>query len=166
MLTRELRSLFEYSDWANARVVEAAERVPDDALDRPLDLGPGSLRRILIHTYNGEHVWLQRWKGVQETKWPSESEAVPVLEIARRFTANSAARAAFFEKLAAADLERGQQYRDSKGSVFAATLGDMILQGHVHSVHHRAQAVNALRRLGGPIVELDYMMRVRRPAAG
>jgi uncharacterized protein YciI len=58
-----------------------------------------------------------------------------------------------------------QVYRDSKGSLFQATLGDMLMQGVMHTKHHQAQAVNALKRLGAAWPELDYMYRVRKPAA-
>lgn len=159
-----LTQLLEYSDWANVRVLDAAKGMSDEQLDKPLDIGPGSLRRILIHTYNGELVWLKRWRGEVETKWPSESEKVPAAALAERFAALWGERGEFMRKLDDAAIGREQTYRDSRGSLFRATLGDMLLQGIVHSTHHRAQAVNALRRLGGPIVELDYMMRMRQPA--
>ena len=42
-------------------------------------------------------------------------------------------------------------------------FGDMILQGLVHSIHHRAQAVNMLRQLGLGPPEVDYMTSVRLP---
>jgi uncharacterized damage-inducible protein DinB len=40
----------------------------------------------------------------------------------------------------------------------------MLLQLCYHATHHRAQAVNILRRLGTQAPELDYMMRIREPA--
>jgi uncharacterized damage-inducible protein DinB len=33
-----------------------------------------------------------------------------------------------------------------------------------HSAHHRAQAVNMLRRVNAGLVELDYMYRIRQAA--
>jgi hypothetical protein len=45
-----------------------------------------------------------------------------------------------------------QNYRDSKGSLFKATLNDMLIQNVMHSTHHRAQIVNAIRRVGQPQV--------------
>jgi uncharacterized damage-inducible protein DinB len=56
-----------------------------------------------------------------------------------------------------------QEYRDSRGSKFRATLADMITQGLVHSIHHRAQATNAIRRLGRNAPEMDYMVHIRQP---
>jgi uncharacterized damage-inducible protein DinB len=158
-----VKALLEYSDWANAAVLDGAKAMTDDQMDRGLDIGPGSLRRILIHTFNGELVWLKRWQGETETKWRSEAEKIPPATLLERFRHVWEERDAFLRGLSAAAWEREQAYRDSKGSLFKAKLSDMILQGIVHSTHHRAQAVNALRRLGGPIVELDYMMRIRKP---
>ncbi|MGD9689351.1 MAG: DinB family protein [Phycisphaerales bacterium] len=160
----EFTALFAYSDASNSRVLDAAAALSDAALDTPLDIGPGCLRRILLHLYNGEYVWLARWSGEIETRWPSESEPAPVAAIAQRFREVWSRRDQFLSTLAPAAIDRAQTYRDSKGSLFRASLRDMLLQGLVHSIHHRAQAVNALRRLGGPIVELDYMMRLRQPA--
>lgn len=161
----QFRRMFAYSDWANQAVLSVAQALTDEQLDRPMDIGPtpGSLRRILVHTYNGELVWLERWKGGLPA-WPSEAVKPPVAELAAKFREVATAREAFFAGLNPAKLEQQGTYRDSKGSMFAATLGDMLLQGFVHSAHHRAQAANAVRRLGGQSLELDYMTHVRVPA--
>jgi uncharacterized damage-inducible protein DinB len=156
-----VRVLLEYTDWSNRQLLECAAGVDDAALDRDLQIGPGSLRRILLHIYNGEHAWLRRWKGEAETKWPSEGEKVGVPELASRFAHNAEARDAWLRTVSPSDVGLAQTYRDSKGSLFRASLGDMLVQGVVHSKHHQAQAVNALKRLGAKWPELDYMYRVR-----
>ncbi|MBX3403100.1 MAG: DinB family protein [Phycisphaeraceae bacterium] len=160
-----LARLFEYSDWANAQVLSAAAGLSDEQLDRPLEIGPGpgTLRRVLMHTWAGEDTWLRRWRGEMEAKWPAESERLSIAQLRERFETTCAQRAEFVGTLSDAALDREQMYRDSRGGVFSASLGDMLLQGIVHSVHHRAQATNAIRRLGGAAPEMDYMMRIRRP---
>ncbi|MGE0480974.1 MAG: DinB family protein [Phycisphaerae bacterium] len=155
--------LFRYNDWANTQLLDAAQHLSADRLDRPFEMGVGSLRRSLIHIYNGEHVWLERWKQ-RPALWPSESDPTPVAELRTRFAANARERDAFLAALSGDAAEREQVYRDSKGSLFRAPLVDMILQGYNHSTHHRAQAVNMLRQLGAGVVELDYMMSLRQPA--
>lgn len=160
-----IRRILEYSDWSNEQVLTAAARLGDAQLDQAFDMGPGSLRKTLIHIYNGEAVWLERWKQ-REPRWPSESEPTSVSSLADQFAALYRDRDAFLGTLPSGQLAREQVYRDSKGSRFAATLGDMLMQGCNHSIHHRAQAVNMIRRLGGGLVELDYMMRIRKPVAG
>ena len=164
MVTVEgLRPLFEYNDWADRQILAAAVKCDDAALDRRFDMGMGSLRRTLIHLYNGEFVWLQRWQAKRETKWPSEEEKIAAPALLERFEKTWRERDGFLRTQAGGDLGRMVVYRDSKGSEFQAALSDMLLQMLMHSTHHRSQAVNMLRQVGAGLVELDYMMAIRRP---
>lgn len=158
-----IRTLLDYTDWSNTRLLECAANVSDDHLDQDLQIGPGTLRRILIHTYNGELVWLKRWRNEPSIPWPSESDKTPVAELATRFHDNARERNAYLDTLNPAQLPVVQAYRDSKGNPFKAPLGDMLMQAVMHSKHHQAQACNALKRLGAPWPELDYMIRLRQP---
>ena len=164
MELKTLAEFLKYSDWANGEILRHCEKLTDTQLDQPFDMGLGCLRRTLIHIHAGEHVWLQRWQGRTETPWPNELVKTPVAEIAAQFAKTFEERASFMAKLTDRDLQKPITYRDSKGSLFAATLGDMIMQGILHSTHHRAQAVNMLRHTAERIVELDYMTWVRKPA--
>ena len=157
-------ALFDYNDWANSEVLRVAGPLNETQLDQSFDMGRGSLRRTLLHIYCGELVWLARWQGKTETPWPDEEERVSVAVIADRSAVTRGERKAFLAKVAATDHERVVTYRDSKGRLFRAALGDMILQMLNHSAHHRAQAVNMLRRVNAALVELDYMYRIRQPA--
>jgi uncharacterized damage-inducible protein DinB len=158
-------ALFKYSDAANRLVLNAAAELAGEVLDREIDIGPkpGSLRRILIHTWNGEFMWLNRWRGNYELKWPPEQLSTPVPKLLAEFEQVWAERDAFLATLTPDRLGLLQRYRDSRGSLFQATLSDMLSQGIVHSIHHRAQAINAIRRLGGTPPEVDYMNLVRQP---
>lgn len=156
------RVLFEYTDWSTHELVSCSLNLSDEQLDRDMQVGPGSLRRIFIHIYNGESVWLKRWQGNLETRWPSESEPTPVKDLLQRFEREWLERDRFLTLLPPADLVVPQNYRDSKGSVYRATLGNMVMQTIMHTKHHQAQACNVLKRLGARWPELDYMMRVRQ----
>jgi len=157
-----VRHILEHNDWANRRQIECAAGLTTEALDRPISMGVGSLRRTLLHIYNGEHVWLQRWKE-QMPAWPSETDAVSLPQLSERFEVHYRDRDGWLATPDAARLERIQQYRDSRGGLYRATLGDMIFQGLHHSIHHRAQAVNMLRQVGGEVPEVDFMVWARRP---
>lgn len=163
--THSLSGFLRYNDWANDHLLQTAATFSDAQLDQPFDVGLGSLRRILTHIWAGEHTWLQRWRGVVETPWPNEAEKIPMSDLSLRFAETRTDREAFVAGLTDAALATEMTYRDSKGSLFRATLSDMLIQGATHSIHHRAQAANLVRRIGGAIVDLDYMYRVRKPAA-
>ncbi len=165
MTVESFSPLFEYSDFANTALLRASDSLSDAQLDTPFDMGMGTLRKTLKHILDGESVWLARWRGEVETPWPPYETSISITALRDDFAATSRSRGEFLASLSDADLARGQRYRDSKGSLFTATLGDMLIQGFVHSTHHRAQAVNMLRRLGAGLVELDYMTRVRKPVS-
>jgi len=158
---KTFHELFAYSDRCNRLVFAAAGELDDARLDQPIEISVGTLRRLLHHLYTGESVWLQRWMGVVEARWPGECGQTPVGEIASMIARNAADRDAFVATLTEVKLDGVQTYRDSKGSLFRGTLRQMLIQGIVHSIHHRAQIVNAIRRLGGKPPELDFMMSVR-----
>lgn len=159
-----IRTMLAYTDWSTAQLLAGAAPCSDEQLDRDLQLGPGTLRRILLHTHIGELIWLNRQRGIIENQWPDEREPVSIPDLKSRYEANAAARDRWLATLSPADSARAQTYRDSKGSLFQATLGDMLMQGVMHTKHHQAQAVNALKRLGAAWPELDYMYYVRKPA--
>lgn len=158
------KEYFSYSDWANTRLCEVAGNLSNEALDQPFDIGLGSLRRTLTHIWAGEHVWTLRWQGRSETPWPIETAPVAPATLLQRYAEVRARRDAFVAELSPEKLRDEVVYRDSKGSLFHATLNEMILQLMVHSIHHRAQAANLIRRLGGTVDDMDYMYHVRLPA--
>lgn len=157
-----IKTFLVYSQWSNGRLVEASKNLSEEQLDRPIEMGRGNLRKTLIHIWAGEHVWLERWKGEADTPWPNEGEPLGVGEIAKRLSAMSSERAAFLESLDPPRLSGPMRYLDSLGGYYGCTLGEMMMQGCIHSTHHRAQAVNMLRRLGAEPPELDYAMWVRK----
>lgn len=166
MTFEPIATMTHYSDWANNCLMTESAKLNDQELDRPFDMGLGSLRRTIIHIYAGESVWLARWKGQTETPWVDETNPTPLSEIRDLFSDVWKERDALFASLTQSDFERELSYRDSKGEMFTASLGNMIIQGFVHSIHHRAQAVNMLRRLGGEALEMDFMAWIRKPAQG
>ena len=147
----------------NLSLLEASRTLSETQLDLPLDIGMGSVRRILRHVLAGEVTWLERWRGVGEAGWIEAHLPNDLPTLSSRFQQTGHEQIQFIDSLSPDRLAIEQVYRDSKGSLFRATLGQMVLQGLLHSHHHRAQWVNALRRAGGPVVEVDYMYSVRKP---
>lgn len=162
-LLDSLRLQLAYSDEMNRRIMIAADALDAASLDRDFDMGLGTLRKTLAHIYVGERVWLERWKANRDTPWPPYETTQTPGHILAESEAVWGDRDRFLMRVDDARLAAMQVYRDSKGSLFEATLHEMMLQGINHSVHHRAQAVNMIRRLGGPIVEIDFMYWRRRP---
>jgi len=63
MTTAEVRHLFAYTEWANARVLEAAEKLPPEELLRDVHISYKSILGTLLHMAGAEWMWLERWYG-------------------------------------------------------------------------------------------------------
>jgi uncharacterized damage-inducible protein DinB len=157
-----LRSLFSYSDEMNRRLLAAAEPLTAEQLDRPIDMSLGSLRKTLAHILVGEQMWLERQRGNAEAKWPPYETNKTPGQMLSEFEALRPKRDTFLATIDTTKLEADQPYRDSSGTPYVTTLHEMLLEGIIHSTHHRAQGVHMLKRVGGAFVEVDFMYSVRR----
>ncbi len=52
----EARALFSYDSWANALILEAAARLPDDALRRDFQTSHRNLFETLVHVVAAEEI--------------------------------------------------------------------------------------------------------------
>jgi uncharacterized damage-inducible protein DinB len=83
-------------------------------------------------------------------------------EMLQQLTSVQSERKSFLAALKPEQLSRMQRYRDSKGSLFEATLHEMLLQDAIHGIYHRAQIAGAIQLVGGSPPALDYMYSVRK----
>src|ERR1043165_5357153 len=63
MNLRDIRHLFDYTEWANDLAMEAADELPDQDLHRETGISHGSILGTLSHMAGAEWIWLERWHG-------------------------------------------------------------------------------------------------------
>lgn len=164
-----LRELFAHNDWGNGKLLDAAEKLDDAALDRPFEMGLGSLRATLHHLWAAERVWLDRWKGIDVAihREALEDQRPAVAVMRERMQTTAAERAAFLDEQGATGVSRRIEYANMRGERFSRVLADLALHVCNHGVYHRAQATNMLRHVAGAPIKpgLDYLyMRIERAA--
>lgn len=154
-----IRELFQYDDWANQRVIGLAASVAERDLDRPFEMGPGSIRKTLNHIWAAERVWFDRWTGVAAPFYRAEPCRAPLSALREDFTELAQTRNAYFAEKSDADVDQRVHYRTTRGEVCNDRLGELALHVFNHGIHHRAQALNMLRRVGATIPQpgLDYI---------
>ncbi len=159
-----LRELFEDSDWARDKLMALAAELSDDQLDRPFEIGPGSLRATLGHLYGAERIWFERWQNAEQPQFPRSRDVEAVNALWQAWRGLAHARNAYLAGLAADDFCRDVAYTDATGETHAFRLGDLMLHVCNHGFHHRAQALNMLRHAGVKTPGLDYLfLRVEQP---
>jgi uncharacterized damage-inducible protein DinB len=168
MAQATLQELFSYTDWAREKLHGLVASLSDAQLDRPFEMGLGSIRNTLHHIWAAERVWLERWSkgGVPKFIQPEVGLSVTTLQARARATAEE--RDEFLDMQDDADLARPLTFTNSKGETYSLPLVGQMVHVCNHGIHHRAQIVNMLRHVGGtvPTPGLDYIFyRLEQPAA-
>jgi uncharacterized damage-inducible protein DinB len=155
-----LRLLFEHNDFASEALLAAAGPLSDAQLDRPFEIGPGSLRATLYHLFVAEWLWLRRWHGVSPKRAEEAGVFPTVGALADAWRAHAADRSNWLASVSDADLTRDLTYTNLRGDTYTSALGHQMIHVATHGVHHRAQAANMLRHLGVEPPSLDFIMYV------
>jgi uncharacterized damage-inducible protein DinB len=156
-----LQRAFAYGDWATARVLALAETLSADALDRPEDVGVGSLRKTLLHIHDADAWWLQNWTGTPPESFGTSPLTTSLGSLHQLIAETAAGRDRFLASLDAVGLQRVVVAKPRPNRELRFAIGDSMLQLFVHGTHHRAQAVNMLRRAGVTPPRVDYVVWVR-----
>ncbi len=153
-----LDELYRYADWANAKVLDAAKSLTDADLDAPREIGFGSLRSILFHILAAEEIWLERWQLLPWRSFPKDPEGLSIEQIHERLRQISAKRRTFMDQGRANLWDQSITYRDSRGDEYTRNLRDLLLHVANHGIHHRAQALNILRKCERPLSSsIDFL---------
>ncbi|TWT41208.1 DinB family protein [Phycisphaerae bacterium RAS1] len=159
-----IRTLFAHHDWARDKLLSVAATLSDAQLDAGVAMGLGSLRDTLHHLWAAEAVWLERWKHVPQARLAEHSPRLPVDELGQRWRATSRERDDLLQALDDAAIQQPLTYSHPDGNSYSQRLGDQMMHVCNHAVHHRAQALNMLRRCGAATPGLDFLfMKLEQP---
>lgn len=161
-----IRNLYEYNEWANDQVLEAASKLSEEELGRQMGASYGSVSGSLGHLAGAQIVWLARWRG-------SPPEDLSALQGARPFEAvremaekSQVALRGFVESLREDELTSDLAYVDSRGVSHHRPLWQLMLHVANHGTQHRSEAALAVTSLGSSPGDLDYGHFVdERPSA-
>ena len=173
MTTAEVRHLFAYTEWANARVLEAAEKLPPEELLRDVHISYKSILGTLLHMAGAEWLWLERWHGnspVGPDVWAgwTADDARSLRQVREQWQPVIQRRNTYLDGISDADLSRELGYRRFTGEAYSLPLGQQMQHVVNHATLHRGQVVGMIRQLGVAPPSTDllfYLMENRQPTA-
>jgi uncharacterized damage-inducible protein DinB len=156
----DIHQLFNYTEWANHLVLDAAERLSDEQQKRDFKISHGSIHGTLAHMAGAEWLWLERWRGTSPSRIWTAEDFLDIPAIRARWQQIETERRTLLESLSEEYLCRDLSYRNLKGEPFALPLIAQMQHVVNHSTQHRGQAVGMLRQLGvqPPTVDLLYYL--------
>jgi uncharacterized damage-inducible protein DinB len=173
MTAAEVRDLFTYTDWANTRVLDAAEKLPPEELLRDVRISQKSILGTLLHVAGADWIWLERWLGnspVGHDVWAgwTPDDARSLQQVREKWQPVIHRRHAYVDTLADADLPRELGYKRFTGEAYSLPLIHQLQHVVNHATLHRGQVVGMIRQLGivPPTTDLlFYVMETRQPSS-
>jgi uncharacterized damage-inducible protein DinB len=150
--------LFDYTSWANHRVLRAVALLSVEEFRRDLGSSHGGVRGTLVHTLGAEWIWLERWKGVSPTRGFDEAEFKDVIAIRDRWVSIEEHRASWLRGLKKDDPSERVRYKNLQGQVYESPLWQLVQHVANHSTYHRGQLITMLRQLGAKPAVTDMVV--------
>jgi uncharacterized damage-inducible protein DinB len=157
-LLEEIGKVYEYHDWANHQVLDAAETLT--LSDQEADLGGSfpTFMKTLKHNLLVEALFIRRWQEQLPQTMP-KSEMIGQMRAVWRSIETE--RNAFMAGLKEKDLSKTICYFDTRGRDVTLELWQAIFQCVNHSTHHRGQLIEKLRKLGKVPPVTDFVLFCR-----
>lgn len=163
MNLEDIRFLYEYNAWANARILASCARVTPEQYAAPAQLSHGSLRGTLVHALAVEVLWRQRCQGNSpSTATLSEYDLATFEELQSRWRKEEEAMRAYLDSLTETVLMQPQAYQTTRGVAYENTLWQLLAHVFNHGTQCRSEAAVALTAYGQSPGDLDMLYFFRR----
>lgn len=156
--------LAHYNAWANERLWEKVEAVPDEAFHEDRKAFFRSLSGTLNHILVGTRTWLDRCEGADQA-WFTGLDQILEAEreaLKREMAAEDARLVHFVEGQSEAALAGNIEYKNTSGKQFSSPLHWILTHVVNHATHHRGQASDIISGLGHATPEMDLIYYLRQ----
>src|SRR3972149_488973 len=153
------RSLIAYNEWANQKVLQAAEGLGEEELGRQVSGSYESVRMTLLHVARVQIGWLSVLNGKPERpSFPEGYERMPLEEVRRWFARSHDDLRAYAEGLTEERLESEvSAFNPQDKKEYRWPSWQLLSHLVNHSSHHRAEAGLMLASLGHSPGDLDFI---------
>lgn len=157
MNKQDILILYQYNQWANAKILNAATNVSEEGYLAPASFPHGGLRGTLVHALFAEWIWRSRWEGTSPTT-RLKPEDYPTFESLHTYWAEEEqALMSFVDGLTDEKLESKFSYRTTDGKPHQRTLWQTMAHLVNHGTQHRTEAAAILTDLGHSPGDIDMI---------
>jgi uncharacterized damage-inducible protein DinB len=152
-----IRDLYAYGAWANARILETADKLTPEQFAADADRCR-SIRDTLVHTASVQWLWLERWHGTSPRELWDRADFPDIAALRARWEEVEEATSAYVAPLREPDLARVVSYVNFQGETWSYPLWQQLLHQVNHATQHRSEAALLLTRLGFSPGWLDLLV--------
>ena len=150
-----LRLIFEYNEWANQRILAAAEQLSPEQLKAPNELGWGSLYGMLVHILDAEYGWRRYLADRTETPLLEAEDFDDLAAIATRWAKENDALRGYLNRLTDDDLNGLVDY-EVDGETRYHVLWHCLFHMANHGTQHRSECAALLTGFGASPGDMDF----------
>lgn len=166
MNLKDIRHLFDYTEWANELAIDAADNLTDEQLRRDFGISHASIFGTLTHMAGAEWIWLERWHGRSPAKAEAWSMWTPdscgdLATLNDRWGEVVDRRTRFITEIDEDKLAADSSFNLLSGDPTSMRLVDQMRHVANHATMHRGQVVGMIRQLGiePPSTDLLFYLR-------
>jgi uncharacterized damage-inducible protein DinB len=162
MNANDLRTLFDYNYWANARILRVTREVTPEQFIVPNTSSYGSLRATLVHTLRAELIWRRRLQGEpMPGDLPVETDFPTPQALSKIWVADELLMRAYLQRLSDTDILKVVDYKNTKGAPFRNVVWQILAHVVNHGTQHRAEAAAMLTDFNHSPGDVDLILYFR-----
>jgi len=162
----EIKLLYDYNDWADARILSACAKVSPEQYAAPASYGRGGLRAIMVHIL--DNLWQQRitLQGYYREPLADEAaydatelheDAFPTLAVLQeRWGIEQREMRAYLDTLTEETLNGTIRYV-IPGVIRERIVWHILMEVIIHATQHRSEAAMLLTDYGQSPGDLDFL---------
>ncbi|MCE9645420.1 MAG: DinB family protein [Chloroflexi bacterium] len=161
MNIQDIKFIYEYNYWANAKILDAASKVTSEQFVAPAEFPfgisrGGSLCGTVFHIADAEYGWRGFFENgtFNEDLNPENFSTVETLE--RKLQEEERSMRACLERLSDEDINRHLRYVNDEGILRDRILWHCLLHLVNHGTQHRSEAAALLTRYDASPGDLDF----------
>lgn len=161
MNKQDILLLYQYNNWANIRILNAAAQASSDQFLAEASYPHGGLRSTLTHALFAEWIWRTRWMG-ESPEYRLKPEDFPTFASLReRWDEEEKALSGFVNGLSDEKLNSTFQYKNTHGDVNENILWQAMAHVVNHGTQHRSETAAMLTELGFSPGDIDLIVFLR-----
>ncbi len=148
---------FEYSLWASLKVLEAAEKLPLDTLEKDRGNSFGGILATLTHIFLADRVWFKRFSGDPHFAFVQPGDAFDLAKLKAEWPQIMGDFTAWIRAQEDSKFEDKLYWRNIKGEDKEELMYKILLHIVNHGTYHRGQVITMIKQAGGEVVSTDLV---------
>jgi uncharacterized damage-inducible protein DinB len=158
MNKEDIRILYLYNAWSNAKILDAASNITQEQFLAPSSFPHGSLRGTLVHALFAEWVWRNRWEGTPSNVRLKPEEFSTLEPLRARWAGEETKLMEFVANLTDERLHSRIKYISTEGYPHERVVWETMVHLVNHGTQHKTEAAAILTGMGHSPGDIDLVV--------